>query len=378
MIKRKEKEEDRLIRVLQSLDVYESSDIEYVRDDIEQQIIQSEINRIVRVNPEIVESYTNKDRGIKASAEIYQWYDHGTNQEDINKAILKVETRANKETYKEAKARKIIRAFISEGYFGYLRLRKLIGKPLEHPVLRPWYAGELIRIPSLVNPGGKVTLLEGTYSLSDKIIAKSNLVLEGNGWQNTKLKMAAATYAIDLSNYNSITIRELEIDGNNRAYGPERVISGDGCDDIAIERIYMHDHGSKYGVEIWNGDRIRVQDSRFTKIGQTADSDPISIQKCNYVWVTGNSVYDSVYEYRAGAIEIQDGGGIIVVADNEIHKSQLGITVGSHGYDTTSPVHRAIVAYNQIEVYNVDEESGKYQIGVNMGGNGAYGDKARS
>ncbi len=373
MIKRKEIEKDRLIRVLRSLGIYESSDIEYVRDDIERQIIQSEINRVVRADPEISESYTNKDRGIRASAEICQWYDHETNQEDINKAILKIEAEANKETHKESKAKKIIKAFMSEGYFGYLRLRKLIGRPLEHPVLRPWYAGELIRIPSLVNPGGKVTLLEGTYSLSGKITAKSNLVLEGNGWQNTRLLMATSSYAIDLSSYDNITIRELEIDGNNRAYGPERVISGDSCDDITIERIYMHDHGSKYGVEIWNGDRIRVQDSRFTKIGQTADSDPISIQKCNYVWIIGNSIYDSVYEYRAGAIEIQEGGGVVVITDNEIHKAQTGIKISSHVEETLDSVKRVIIGFNQVEVYNVDEHSGKSEHGIVVGGNGSYG-----
>jgi len=373
MRKRKTKEEDRLIRVLQSLGVYESSDIECLRDDIERQIIQSEINRIIDANPEIAESYTNKDRGIKSSVEVDQWYDGGTNQEDINKAILRVGTNANKETHKESKAKKVIKAFISEGYFGYLKLRKLIGKPLEHPVLRPWYAGELVRIPSLVNPGGKVTLLEGTYTLSGKIQAKSNLVLEGNGWQNTRLLMATSSYAIDLSNYDNITIRELEIDGNNRAYGPERVISGNGCNDITVERIFMHDHGSEYGVEIWNGDRIRVQDSKFTRIGQSGDSDPVSIQQCNYVWVVGNTVYDSVYEYRAGAIEVQDGGGIVIVADNEIHKSQVGIVVSSHGYDTTSPIKRAVVGFNHVEVYNVDEHSGKYQAGIWMGGNGNYG-----
>ena len=373
MIKRERKGNSRLIKVLRSLDIYESSDFEPIRDDIEQQLLQSNINKIIEANPEIAKSYTNKDRGIKASAVVDQWYDGGTNQEDINKAILRVETSANRESHRESKAKRIIKAFISEGYFGYLKLRKLIGKPLEHPVLRPWYAGELIRIPSLVNPGGKVTLLEGTYSLSGEIQAKSNLVLEGNGWQNTRLLMATSSYAIDLSSYDNITIRELEIDGNNRAYGPERVISGNGCDDVTIDRIFMHDHGSKYGVEKWNGNRIRVQDSRFTKIGQSGDSDPISIQECNYVWITGNSIYDSVYEYRAGAIEVQEGGEIIVVTDNEIHKSQIGIKISTHISSSLAPVHRVIIGNNQVEAYNVDEHSGQSEIGIYVAGNGEYG-----
>ena len=358
---------------LKKLGMHSSNDFESVRDKVEREFSTDAINRAIQDDESIESSYTKKDRGIKASAIIDQWYDHQTNQEDINKAILKIEERANRETQKESRAKKIIRTFMSEGYFGYLRLRKLIDRPLEHPMLQPWYAGELSRIPSLVNPGGKVTLTEGSYSLSAQITAKANLVLEGNGWQNTELLMAAAVSAIELGAYDNITIRELEIDGNSRAYGPNEIIDGDGNDDITIERIYMHDHGAAYGIELWNGNRIQVLDSRFVHNGQTVDSDPVSVQNCNDVRVEGNFIYDNVYEYRAGAIELQDGGGRIIISNNIINESQLGIVVDSHGGVGDSPLHYAIVANNQIEVYNKDAHSGKYQAGVYVGGNGAHG-----
>jgi len=227
-------------------------------------------------------------------------------------------------------------------------------------------------ISALPAAGGTVKLLEGTYSLSGQINAVSNLVLEGNGWQNTRLLMAHNGDAIELAGYDNITIRDLEIDGNNRAYvssSQNEIIDGTGNDDITIERIYMHDHGSAYGIELWEAKRLRILDSRFTRIGCSADSDPISIQNSEDVIIDGNFVYDSVYEYRAGAIEVQDASGKIIVTNNHINKSQQGITLSVHNAGELNT--EFIVANNNVEVYNVDLESSMqytYPTGIMMQG----------
>lgn len=350
---------------LKEAGIHEMSDFEDTRDEVEREFKIDGINRGIQNIKGIASSYTNKDRGIKASAVIDQWYDHQTNQEDINKAIIKVEERANRETHKESRAKKIIRTFMSEGYFGYLRLRKLIDRPLEHPVLRPWYAGELIRIPSLVNPGGKVTITEGEYSLSNSINPKANLVLEGNGWQNTSLKMAAAVSAFEFGAYDKITLRGFAIDGNSRAYSTHEIIDGTGNEDITLENLYIHDHNTSYGLEFLTGKRIRILDSWFTKIGGGThpDSDPISLQGCEDVRVDGNWIYDvSFTTHRGGGIEVQDTSDKIIIVNNHIEKAQNGMALTTH-VDTQQNA-QYIIANNYISIYNVTEIGSQYQNGI--------------
>ena len=227
-------------------------------------------------------------------------------------------------------------------------------------------------ITALPACGGTVSLLEGTYTISGQINMVSDSVLAGNGWQNTRLLMAHGGDAIELAGYDNITIRDIEIDGNNRAYvsgSMNEIIDGTGNDDVTIERIYMHDHGSAYGIELWNAKRLRILDSRFTKIGCSADSDPISIQESTDVTIAGNVIYDSVYEYRAGAIEVQDGCGKIIITNNHIYKSQVGMSLSVHNAGEHNTEY--IVTDNIIEVYNVDLEtnpSTTYPLGIYVSG----------
>jgi len=232
-------------------------------------------------------------------------------------------------------------------------------------------------INALPSYGGTVRLMEGTYRISGAINAVSNLVLEGCGWENTKLLMRYDDSAIDLLGYDNITIRDIEIDGDNRAYISGRkneIIDGTGNEDVTIERIYIHDCGTAYGIELWNAKRLRILNSKFTRIGNTADSDPISVQDSEDVTISGNFVYDSVYEYRAGAIEVQDGSGKIIITNNHINKSQSGLALTSHEENLQNAEY--IIANNIIEVYNVDEEtdlSHIYPTGIIIAEGGAPG-----
>lgn len=333
-------------------------DFERIRDEVEREFSITAVNEAIKNDPDSISSFTNRDRGIKAMQVIDQAWDEQTNQIDINASIQKTNKTANKESKKESAAKELIKSFLSEGYYGYMLLRKAIGHKLEHPVLRPWYANELFRIPSLVNPGGKVYLTEGTFSLSAQITALSNLVLEGSGWQHTKLLMAASVNAIGLGAYDSITIRDLEIDGNSRSYTPTEVISGNGNDDVTIERIFMHDHQSEYGIELWNSNRLKILDSRFTKIGKSGgDSDPVSIQSSTDIRIDGNHVYDSVYEYRAGGIEVQDISDRCIIVNNFLNKLQNGIVGSCHSALELDELY--IIANNICtDIYNVDLEVG--------------------
>jgi hypothetical protein len=174
----------KLDRELQKLGIYEYDDIEsqklydVIHDKIEQSIVAHVIDegQLERAN------YTDKDLGLKATAEIYQERDNGIGSEEIQRAIDKVGKRANKFSSKESKAIEFIKACMSTGFYGYLRLRKWLGVPLESFTVRTWYAGYLPRIPLLVNPGGEIKIREGTYTITSTISLKDNIKFCGNGW----------------------------------------------------------------------------------------------------------------------------------------------------------------------------------------------------
>ena len=360
-------------------------DFEQIRDEVEKEFSITGVNEAIGRDPELFDSFTKQDRGIKAMQIVDQTYDGQTNQIDINRAIKKTNKAANKETKRESAAKDLIKSFLSEGYYGYMLLRKAIGHKLEHPVLRPWYAGELSRIPSLVNPGGKVYLTEGSFSITAQIAALNNLVFEGSGWQHTKLLMDANTWIIDINGNDSITIKNMEIDGNSRAYtgandshGRSKLIGDDetGSNDITIDNIYMHSAATDYGIELWNTNRLKILDSRFTQIGQSgSDSDPISIQGSTDVRIDGNDVYDSVYEYRAGGIEVQDVSKRALIINNFLNKLQSGIVGSVHSAGQVNTTY--IIANNILtDIYNVNggtDTGHLYPVAIRFaGGSGTY------
>ena len=212
------------IKKLQKSGVYERSDFESVRDEVERQFRIDRMSKATSRRPDIVESYSKRDLGIRSSAEIYQSFDHQTNHDDINKAINKLNT---EQSQKESRAKEIISNFAGASYFGYLKLRKWLDMPLEHPKLRPWYARYLPQIPLLINPGGEIHLSEGAYVITGQISPKSHTALHGTG-DATILKPGDSHGAgfkliknADPTGGNEyITIRDLCIDGNglNQSY----------------------------------------------------------------------------------------------------------------------------------------------------------------
>jgi len=304
--KEEQRRDKKLIEALQSLGIYEQSDFEPIRDEVDEQVKQSEVSRGIRANPEVAESYTKKEQGIKASAVIEQWYDHGTNQDDINKAIERVAHRANEGKRKERLARKFIEHCISRGYYGYLLLRKWLGFPLEHPVLRPWYGDCLPQIPALINPGGRVTLLEGTYNLAGEIVPKSSVILEGIGW-STVLKPSGEIHCIhkeftEDAKGSDIVIRSLKIDGASQSSN------------------YM-------GIRIHHINHFKIEDVHISYPGKTG------IYNCfsNDVWILNNLIeIDSSIGYGICSYGITDDG-----TGGERYIIENNIVVG-HGYNGIS------------------------------------------
>ncbi|NTU46185.1 hypothetical protein HGA88_01015 [Candidatus Roizmanbacteria bacterium] len=68
--------------------------------------------------------------------------------------------------------------------------------------------------------GGRIVLLAGTYHLSQPIILKDNITLEGEGWNSTSIRINDATDMNAIETNGSITyngyIHDLQIDGNKQ------------------------------------------------------------------------------------------------------------------------------------------------------------------
>jgi len=180
----------KLDKQLQKLDIYEYDDLESQRlyDEVKEKIVQA--LRATGIDKGYLDptTFTKRDLGIKATAEIYQAPDGAIGSEEIQREIDRVAKRANKFSYKESRAIDFIKYCMSAGFYGYLRLRKWLGIPLESFTVRTWYAGYLPRIPLLVNPGGEIKLREGTFNLLQYLILKDNIKVCGTG-KATELKL---------------------------------------------------------------------------------------------------------------------------------------------------------------------------------------------
>ena len=387
-----QRKDRKLIKALQNLGIYEQNDFEAIRDEVNEALKQSEVAGAIRANPDIAESYTKKEQGIKAFAEIEQWYDHGTNQDDINKAIERLARKTNDSRRKERLARKFIEHCVSRGYYGYLLLRKWLSIPLEHPKLRPWYAKFLPLIPNLINPGGEVILLEGTYNISDSItIAKSNVSLRGvgaasvlflpNGTNKPLIQIGDGS-----TTYENIAVSRLMLDGNGSNQSEDfwcdlkilskvknisimdndfknawRYSCGTPTNATEVEKIVFSnnriDHG---GVDFWAKNIIANDNILIDALHLDHASGGINISKAegDYV-VCGNLVVDSWYD--GIAIDGPKTTGHTwrgVIADNVI------INAADDGIEPVHNVKYVIVADNIVIDASQHPTGGGYSYGI--------------
>jgi len=236
----------RLLRSLRNLDIWEGADIEPFIDEMRRQAWQAQLKQRSWLNLE--ENYSKHELGLRRVLEVDTYGDKGGDECQINKAIQKAAAVSDKISGKKPrKARKLLETFASAGYYAYLVLRKKLGVPCEHPVLKPWYAKFLPLIPGLINPGGYVMLKEGTYTLSSGIVINANYItLEGVG-SATLLKTTGMSDNFILvggaNQAKGVHIRKLRIDGTNQttsAYGIENAKEGCGIliddeNDVGVE-----------------------------------------------------------------------------------------------------------------------------------------------
>jgi len=233
---------NKLINSLHRFGIYEQDDFEAIRTQIERYIVQNKINRVCEQTPELALSFTPSERGIKKHIEVYQSYDKQTNHEDINKAIKKAASKV-----KQSRICRILQSFAAGGYYGYLLFRKWLGCPVERVHLKPWCGEYLKEIISLINPGGEVTLSEGTFYISDTIQGKSNVVLRGLGWA-TRIKLEAINEDKDMlsfSNAENFQVSNILFDGNNieNTAGKQSGLIISDCKNFKVDHCYFQHFG---------------------------------------------------------------------------------------------------------------------------------------
>jgi len=255
----------RLLRSLRNLDIWERADIEPFIDGMQRQAWQAQLKQKSWLNLE--ENYSKHELGLRRVLEVDTCGDKGGDECQINKAIQKAAAVSDKISGKKPrKARKLLETFASAGYYAYLVLRKKLGVPCEHPILRKWYAGFLPWIPSLINPGGCILLKEGTYNISDQIlINKNNITLQGV-YGASIIKPTGDTSTGDIirvgeADVFNVKISDIVIDGSNVTTGYAINFLGGVsasepryCDRFVVERVIVMN--GYHGIAAGYGDLL--------------------------------------------------------------------------------------------------------------------------
>jgi len=213
------KQRNCLLSSLRRQDIWQREDIEPFIDELTRQVWQATLLSQHHWT-ELEENYSKSELGLRSVIEVDTNGDKGGDEEQIIKAIEKLGATSGISGRKRRKARELLEAIASAGYYGYLVLRRKLGIPLEHPLLKPWYAKFLPLIPSLINPGGIILLKEGTFTVSSPVLLTKDYVkIEGAG-PSTILTQPDGTnsHIIQIGDGSTpvsyCTIRSLRVNGN--------------------------------------------------------------------------------------------------------------------------------------------------------------------
>lgn len=149
--------------------------------------------------------------GIERLIEIQQARDKGIVGEDIQKAIDKLE---NKKPPSQAKL--YVAKIMSEGFYSYLKLRRLLGVPKDSFTITPLRGQRFADCMGLINPGGHVWVKEGSYSVLAKVEIKADVGVEGAG-PAAILTTSSAIVLIELDSRMFGALRNVKLNMNSIA-----------------------------------------------------------------------------------------------------------------------------------------------------------------
>ncbi len=203
-------------------------EFEKVRDEVELRIKQALRNNHIRAGLSDASTFSRKDLGIKALGEVYNGYDHGATDAEIQRVIEKVAGSVEAQrSSKEREADKWIQRFTSQGYYGSLKLLRKLGIHVKGLEINKWNHLQFNPLLKLINPGGRVHIKEGKYSITASLsLPASAILLEGDGWgdspdfSGTCLSLANGVNAPVLKCKDNVlkefmVLRDFFVDGND-------------------------------------------------------------------------------------------------------------------------------------------------------------------
>lgn len=113
-----------------------------------------------------------------------------------------------------------------------------------------------LAINDLVGLGGRVILLEGTYTIAASITLIDNISLEGQG-KGTKLQTVNNIYVITAGNKSGLLIKNLHIVGPNLGGAAESGIHLFQCSESKIENCWIEDFNI-IGISLFGTDDSKV------------------------------------------------------------------------------------------------------------------------
>jgi hypothetical protein len=205
------------VKNLKKKDVEKEEKLEHIRDEAEEVLRQVERTWALRHGLADASTFNPEDLGIKRALIIQQARDGGIVGEDIQNAINKLEDKSP-----PSKAKLFVSKALSEGFYSYLKLRRLLGIPKDSFRIGPIKGG--LRLPDcmgLVNPGGLVWIKEGTYPIAANLALNVGVGLEAAGVEPAIVQASASLSQMILANKVMWPrIREITFDCNNLAtYG---------------------------------------------------------------------------------------------------------------------------------------------------------------
>jgi len=152
-------------------------------------------------------------------------------------------------------------------------------------------------INDLPAAGGKITLLEGIYTIDGSILPLSNVTIEGNDY-STEIRVMdninAHVYMLDMNAKTNVTIKNLKLNGNktNRVGGNQECIRLINCSYCNIEKVYCTDVFT-CAIEASGTTYSEYKNCIFVNTASTSRADIYLTAACNWNIVTGNIIYNS-------------------------------------------------------------------------------------
>lgn len=276
------------------------TDFEEIRDEVLERIRQKYRRKMLDQS-----IYSQKDLGFKATAEVYETHDHCG--DEVQKALNRVDESVKfQESEKDREVNKFLQKMSSKGLYEYLKLRKLLGLPKETFKIGPYTHLYFPQMLGFINPGGLVTIKNGTFTFIDKLKVPDNMVLTGIG-PSTIIRLDGGIQKTVIENKNR---EQWVIGDNNPEPIPPEKIPWDGIvqKNIVIKDMIIDGEGQtgNWNYAIWF---IKVDDCLVENVKMKN-----TYWENIWFWACKNSVVDKCLIESSGREGIAqmdcEGGGI--------------------------------------------------------------------